>query len=94
MLGSSFAPRHCAGCISDFYHIAGGLEQNLWLRNPASPAPRADLPLVQRRIRLIPLSLPGLTRQSTLEPTPALRVDARIKSGHDKQGCVPFASLH
>jgi hypothetical protein len=42
--------------------------------------------LVQRRIRLIPLSLPGLARQSTLEPTPALWVDARIKSGHDKQG--------
>jgi hypothetical protein len=45
MLGSSFAPRHCAGCISDFYHIAGGLEQNLWLRNPASPAPWAGLRL-------------------------------------------------
>ena len=50
--------------------------------------------LVQRRIRLIPLSLPGLTRQSTLEPAPASRVDARIKSRHYKQGCVPFASLH
>jgi hypothetical protein len=50
--------------------------------------------LVQRRIRLIPSSLPGLTWQSTLEPAPALQLDARIKSGHDKQGCVPFASLH
>jgi hypothetical protein len=35
-----------------------------------------------------------LTRQSTLEPTPALRVDARVKPGHDKQKQVPFASLH
>ena len=40
------------------------------------------------------LSLPGLTRQSTLEPAPALGVDARVKPGHDKQRYVPFASLH
>ena len=45
---------------------------------------RYGVDLVQRRNRLIPLSLPGLTRQSTLEPAPVLRVDARIKSGHDK----------
>jgi AhpD family alkylhydroperoxidase len=39
------------------------------------------------------LSLPGLTRQSILEPAPALRVDARVKPGHDKQRYVPFASV-
>jgi hypothetical protein len=34
-------------------------------------------------MRFIPLSLPGLTRQSTLAPTPALRVGAWVKPGHD-----------
>jgi hypothetical protein len=50
-------------------------------------------PLVQRRIHLIPLSLPGLTRQSILRPVHAFQVDARIESGHDGQGYVLFASM-
>ena len=37
--------------------------------------------LVDRRMRSISLSLPGLTRQSTLALTRALRVDARVILG-------------
>ena len=49
--------------------------------------------LADRRMRVIFLSLPGLTRQSTLEPTRALWVDARIKPGHDEQSHVRLASV-
>jgi hypothetical protein len=40
------------------------------------------------------LVIAGLDPAIQLEPAPALQVDARIESGHDKQGCVPFVSLH
>jgi hypothetical protein len=38
--------------------------------------------------------LPGLTRQSIPKVAADWRVDARIKSGHDKQVYAPFASVH
>jgi hypothetical protein len=55
------------------------------------------------------LSLPGSTRQATLEPAAAVRMDARIilgfqtghgtpngnpRTGHDKTRYVSLASLH
>jgi hypothetical protein len=48
--------------------------------------------LVNRRIRLIVVPCPYLTRQSALEPTRAVRVVARIETAHDQQGRVRFAS--
>jgi hypothetical protein len=65
--------------------------------------------LVHRRIRLIPLSLPGLTRKSIPKGRGRLESDARIilgfqtghgapngnpRTGHDKQVYAPFASVH
>jgi hypothetical protein len=40
---------------------------------------------MQKRIQPIPLSLPGLTRQSIRTAAVCPVLDARIKSGHDKQ---------
>ena len=54
-----------------------------------APAAAPGRVLVGWRIRLFPLSLPGLTRQSTLAPTRALQMNARVKPGHDKQRVHP-----
>jgi hypothetical protein len=40
------------------------------------------------------LVIAGLDPAIHLRPVHALQVDARIESGHDGQGYVPFASLH
>jgi hypothetical protein len=50
----------------------------------AAPAASPGRPLGDWRIRLIALSLPRLTRQSTLAPMPALRMDAGVAPGHDE----------
>jgi hypothetical protein len=49
---------------------------------------------MQRLSQLIPLSLPGLTRQSIRTLPVCSVVDARIKSGHDKRRNVLPASVH
>jgi hypothetical protein len=45
--------------------------------------------LLHRRIRLIAVSLPGLTRQSMLEPAPGLGMDARVILGFQTKHCAP-----